>query len=112
MKNIKESILLCMMTFAFWGVLYPQFSLTEECYETAEKEKDPQKDFFNILEARMTPAPSGRRISARFNNAWISLFSAASSAISALGVKTEIFFSATNACSARLIASSIFTLSK
>ena len=51
MKNIKESILLCMMTFAFWGVLYPQFSLVEECYEAVEKEKVPQKDFFNILEA-------------------------------------------------------------
>ena len=51
MKNMRQSILLCMMTFAFWGVLYPQFSLTEECYEVFEKEKDPQKDFFNILEA-------------------------------------------------------------
>ena len=51
MKNIKESILLCMMTFAFWGVLYPQFSLVEECYEVSGKEKVPQKDFFHILEA-------------------------------------------------------------
>ena len=51
MKNMKQSILLCMMTFAFWGVLYPQYSLVEECYEVSEKEKIPQKDFFDILEA-------------------------------------------------------------
>ena len=51
MKSIKQGILLWMMTFAFWGVLYPQFSLVEECYEVLEKEKEPQKDFFNILEA-------------------------------------------------------------
>ena len=51
MRTIKQSILLGMMTFAFWGVLYPQFSLVEECYEVAEKEKSPQRDFFNILEA-------------------------------------------------------------
>lgn len=51
MRNMKQSILLCMMTFAFWGVLYPQFSLVEECYEVSEKEKVPQRDFFNILEA-------------------------------------------------------------
>lgn len=51
MRSMKQSILLCMMTFAFWGVLYPQFSLVEECYEVAEREKVPQKDFFDILEA-------------------------------------------------------------
>ena len=51
MKNMRQSMLLCMMTFAFWGVLYPQFSLVEECYEISEEEKIPQRDFFNILEA-------------------------------------------------------------
>lgn len=51
MRSMKQSILLCMMTFAFWGVLYPQFSLVEECYEVSEREKVPQKDFFDILEA-------------------------------------------------------------
>lgn len=51
METIKQGILLCMMTFAFWGVLYPQFSLVEESYEVMEKEKNPQKDFFAILEA-------------------------------------------------------------
>lgn len=51
MKNIKQGILLCMMTFAFWGVLYPQFSLVEESYEVIQKEKNPREDFFAILEA-------------------------------------------------------------
>ena len=51
MENIKQGILLCMMTFAFWGVLYPQFSLVEESYEVIQKEKDPRKDFFDILDA-------------------------------------------------------------
>ena len=51
MENIKQGMLLCMMTFAFWGVLYPQFSLVEESYEVIEKEKNPREDFFAILEA-------------------------------------------------------------
>lgn len=51
METIKQGILLCMMTFAFWGVLYPQFSLVEESYEAMEKEKNPKEDFFAILEA-------------------------------------------------------------
>ena len=40
-----------MMTFAFWGVLYPQFSLVEESYEISGKVKNPRDDFFAILEA-------------------------------------------------------------
>ena len=51
METIKQGILLCMMTFAFWVVLYPQFSLVEESYEVMEKEKNPREDFFAILEA-------------------------------------------------------------
>ena len=51
MKTIKQGILLSMMTFAFWGVLYPQFSLVEESYEVIGREKDPREDFFAILEA-------------------------------------------------------------
>lgn len=51
METIKQGILLCMMTFAFWGVLYPQFSLVEESYEVVRKEKNPREDFFAILEA-------------------------------------------------------------
>ena len=51
MENIKQGILLCMMSFAFWGVLYPQFSLVEESYEVMQKEKNPREDFFAILEA-------------------------------------------------------------
>lgn len=51
MGTIKQGILLSMMTFAFWGVLYPQFSLVEESYEVIGKEKNPRDDFFAILEA-------------------------------------------------------------
>lgn len=51
METIKQGILLSVMTFAFWGVLYPQFSLVEESYEVIGREKDPREDFFAILEA-------------------------------------------------------------
>ena len=51
METIKQGILLSMMTFIFWGVLYPQFSLVEESYEVSGKEKNPRDDFFAILEA-------------------------------------------------------------
>ena len=51
METIKQGILLSLMTFAFWGVLYPQFSLVEESYEVMQKEKNPREDFFAILEA-------------------------------------------------------------
>ena len=75
MKTITQWIFLCFMTFAFWGVLYPQFSLVEETYEYVSdvkagfdsmsergsreelREKDrswkknPRKDFIAILNA-------------------------------------------------------------
>ena len=67
MKEVKQWILVCFLTFAFWGVLYPQFSLVEESYEYVavyekpdvkadrleikEKEKNPKKDFIAILNA-------------------------------------------------------------
>ena len=51
METVKQGILLSVMTFAFWGVLYPQFSLVEESYEVIGREKDPREDFFAILEA-------------------------------------------------------------
>lgn len=51
MESIKRGILLYMMTFAFWGILYPQFSLIEESYETAGKPKNPREDFLEILDA-------------------------------------------------------------
>ena len=40
-----------MMTFAFWGMLYPQFSLVEESYETTFEKKEPKEDFIKILDA-------------------------------------------------------------
>ena len=57
MESIKQGILLSMMTFAFWGVLYPQFSLVDESYEIIQEQKEVQikknsrEDFFAILEA-------------------------------------------------------------
>lgn len=51
MENIKQGFLLCILTFAFWGVLYPQFSLVEESYENLMAKKDPQEDFLAILDA-------------------------------------------------------------
>lgn len=40
MRMIKQGILLCFITFAFWGVLYPQFSLAEETYTYVESEEE------------------------------------------------------------------------
>lgn len=51
MKNLKQGFLLLAMTFTFWGVLYPQFSLVEESYECKRTEKNPREDFFAILDA-------------------------------------------------------------
>lgn len=51
MESIKKGILLYMMTFAFWGILYPQFSLIEESYEVMDKTKNPKEDFWEILNA-------------------------------------------------------------
>ena len=51
MKEIKQGIILWALTFAFWGVMYPQFSLVEESYECLVKEKNPKEDFYRILEA-------------------------------------------------------------
>lgn len=51
MEHIKQGFLLCIMSFTFWGVLYPQFSLVEECYECRKEEKNPKEDFFAILDA-------------------------------------------------------------
>ena len=48
MESIKKGILLYMMTFAFWGILYPQFSLIEESYEVMDKTKIPKKIFWRF----------------------------------------------------------------
>ena len=39
-----------LLTMAFWGVMYPQFSLLEETYVLTEGTQDPREDFFSILE--------------------------------------------------------------
>lgn len=51
MEFIKQQFLLLVMTFTFWCVLYPQFSLVEESYECLQEEKNPREDFFAILNA-------------------------------------------------------------
>lgn len=51
MGNMKQGIAVCMMTFAFWGILYPQFSLVEESYESVYETKNPREDFYEILNA-------------------------------------------------------------
>ena len=51
MDSLKQGMLLCIMTFAFWGILYPQFSLVEESYESVYETKNPREDFMKILDA-------------------------------------------------------------
>lgn len=51
MEQVKQGILICMITFTFWGALYPQFSLVEESYECLYGEKNPKEDFYTILDA-------------------------------------------------------------
>lgn len=35
---------------AFWGIMYPQFSLLQETYVSADGVQNPREDFFAILE--------------------------------------------------------------
>lgn len=52
MQRIKQSIAIGMLAFAFWGVMYPQFSLVQDTYVCMEDvEQNPEKDFFHILDA-------------------------------------------------------------
>ena len=52
MEQLKQGILICIITFTFWGALYPQFSLVEESYECIYGEKNPKEDFYAILDAQ------------------------------------------------------------
>lgn len=58
MEKIKQFAAFCIMTSAFWGVLYPEFSLGKDTYlyvETAGsiqvEEQNPEADLWHILEA-------------------------------------------------------------
>lgn len=53
MQDIKQIIAICTLTLAFWGIMYPQFSLIQETYVCIEEDakKDPREDFFAILDA-------------------------------------------------------------
>ncbi len=50
MREIKRTIAIGLLTAAFWGVLYPRFSLLEETYVRMDGEQDPRHDFYAILE--------------------------------------------------------------
>ena len=50
MQEIKQTIAMCLLMAAFWGIMYPQFSLLEETYVCMGKEQNPKEDFFAILE--------------------------------------------------------------
>jgi hypothetical protein len=53
MKEWKEMLLVTMMSFMFWQMMYPQFALAEDTYLCLDqKEKDPEEDFFLILDAK------------------------------------------------------------
>lgn len=48
MKLLKQKIVLCFMIYAFWGVLYPQFSLVEESYDYIAASKQVQEQSENV----------------------------------------------------------------
>ncbi len=50
MHKIKQTIAIGFLTAAFWGILYPGFSLLEETYVRMDGEQDPRHDFYEILE--------------------------------------------------------------
>ena len=53
MKKIKETIIITLMSVMFWGILYPQFSITEDTYLCLEnREKNPEEDFLSMLKAQ------------------------------------------------------------
>lgn len=51
MQEIKQTIAMCLLMAAFWGFMYPQFSLLQETYTCEDQTADPKKDFRAILEA-------------------------------------------------------------
>lgn len=52
MQEMKQTMAICALTLAFWGVMYPQFSLVQETYVCIEEEeRNPKEDFFAILDA-------------------------------------------------------------
>ena len=57
MKNNLRTTICFVVLFIFWGMLYPQYALTEDMYRvTADgsevEEKDPAADYARISAAR------------------------------------------------------------
>ena len=53
MKKIRETVVIALMSVMFWGILYPQFNLTEDSYHCLQKqEKNPEEDFLSMLNAQ------------------------------------------------------------
>ncbi len=51
MNEIKHTLAMGLLIAAFWGMMYPQFSLLQETYVAAQESGSPKEDFFAILEA-------------------------------------------------------------
>lgn len=55
MKKIFDIVIGMTMLFGFWGVLYPEITLTNDMYSynevKIEENKDNFSDFYDILEA-------------------------------------------------------------
>ncbi|MGL5258595.1 MAG: hypothetical protein ACRC7V_00655 [Lachnospiraceae bacterium] len=64
MEKIKQIFLIGSISFLFWGLMYPEFSLLEETYEyigiDLQEKKEPETDFFAILKT------DGRDIDIKF----------------------------------------------
>ena len=51
MTEIKQTLARGLLLAAFWGMMYPQFSLLQETYVAEKEGSSPEEDFFAILEA-------------------------------------------------------------
>ena len=50
MKEIKQTIAMGLLMAAFWGILYPKFSLTQDIFVCGEADYDPDEAFLGMLE--------------------------------------------------------------
>lgn len=51
MERLRYMLAMGILTLAFWGVMYPQFSLVQETYTSTESKQDAREDFYTILSA-------------------------------------------------------------
>ena len=53
MEKIRHWMIVTVMSFLFWGMVYPQLTLTKDTYYCIKKEESsPQQDFNSILKAK------------------------------------------------------------